>query len=38
VRGQVGTIVEQFDNKTVLVEFNKNQSCAFAIARCPEED
>ena len=34
-RGQVGTIVEQLDNGTSLVEFSDEQGRAYAIAPCP---
>lgn len=36
-RGQVGTIVEELDAKTVLVEFSDEQGRAYAIAPCPRE-
>jgi hypothetical protein len=34
-RGQVGTIVEQLDDETVLVEFSDDQGRAYAVAPCP---
>jgi hypothetical protein len=34
-RGQVGTIVEQLDEKTSLVEFSDEQGRAYKIAPCP---
>ena len=37
-RGQVGTIVEQLDDKTLLVEFSDDQGRAYAVARCPRAD
>jgi hypothetical protein len=37
-RGQVGTIVEQLDNKTLLVEFSDEQGRAYAVAPCPQAD
>lgn len=37
-RGQVGTIVEQLDNKTLLVEFSDEQGRAYAVAPCPGAD
>jgi hypothetical protein len=37
-RGQVGTIVEQLDNKTLLVEFSDEQGRAYAVAPCPRAD
>jgi Domain of unknown function (DUF4926) len=38
VRGQVGTIVEQLDDKTSLVEFSDEQGYAYAVAPCPRAD
>ena len=37
-RGQVGTVVEQLDDKTLLVEFSDDQGSAYAIAPCPRAD
>jgi len=37
-RGQVGTIVEQLDDKTLLVEFSDDQGRAYAVAPCPQTD
>lgn len=37
-RGQVGTIVEQLDDKTSLVEFSDDQGQAYAIAPCARAD
>ena len=37
-RGQVGTIVEQLDDKTLLVEFSDEQGRANAVAPCPRAD
>jgi hypothetical protein len=37
-RGQVGTIVEQLDDKTSLVEFSDEQGRAYAVAPCPRSD
>jgi hypothetical protein len=37
-RGQVGTIVEQLDDKTLLVEFSDDQGRAYAVAPCPCAD
>jgi hypothetical protein len=37
-RGQVGTIIEQLDEKTLLVEFSDDQGRAYAVAPCPEVD
>lgn len=37
VRGQVGTIVEQLDPDTALVEFSDDQGRAFAVVPCLRE-
>jgi len=37
-RGQVGTIVEQLDDNTLLVEFSDDQGRAYAIAPCPRTE
>jgi hypothetical protein len=37
-RGQVGTIVEQLDDKISLVEFSDEQGRAYAVAPCPRAD
>jgi hypothetical protein len=37
-RGQVGTVVEWLDDKTVLVEFNGDDGRAYAIVPCPRAD
>jgi hypothetical protein len=37
-RGQVGTVVEQLDDATSLVEFSDEQGHAYAIAACPRGD
>jgi hypothetical protein len=37
-RGQVGTIVEQLDDRTSLVEFSDEQGRAYAVAPCPRAD
>jgi len=37
-RGQVGTVVEQLDDKTLLVEFSDDQGSAYAIAPCLRAD
>ena len=34
-RGQVGTIAEQLDDETSLVEFSDDQGRAYAVAPCP---
>ena len=33
-RGQVGTVVERLDEKTVLVEFSDDEGRAYALAPC----
>jgi Domain of unknown function (DUF4926) len=38
VRGQVGTIVEQLDGTTSLVEFSDEQGRAYAVERCRYTD
>ena len=35
-RGQVGTIIEQLDDETLLVEFSDDQGRAYAVAPCPQ--
>jgi hypothetical protein len=37
-RGQAGTIVEQLDDKTSLVEFSDEQGRAYAVAPCRRAD
>jgi Domain of unknown function (DUF4926) len=37
-RGQVGTIVEQLDDTTLLVEFSDDQGQAYAVAPCPRAE
>ena len=37
-RGQVGTIVEQLDDQTLLVEFSDDQGRAYAVAPCPRTE
>ena len=37
-RGQVGTIVQQLDDKTSLVEFSDEQGRAYAVAPCPRAE
>jgi hypothetical protein len=37
-RGQVGTIVEELDNKTSLVEFSDDQGRAYAVVPCPRAE
>ena len=34
-RGQVGTVVEILDDKTVLVEFSDDDGRAYAVTPCP---
>jgi hypothetical protein len=38
VRGQVGTVVETLDYKTVLVEFSDDDGRAYAIVPCSPEN
>jgi Domain of unknown function (DUF4926) len=38
VRGQVGTIVEQLDSGTSLVEFSDEQGRAYATVPCPRSE
>jgi len=37
-RGQVGTIVEELDDKTSLVEFSDDQGRAYAVVPCPRAE
>ena len=37
-RGQVGTIVEQLDDETSLVEFSDDQGSAYAVVPCPRTE
>jgi hypothetical protein len=37
VRGQVGTIAEELDDATALVEFSDDRGEAYAIIRCPRD-
>ena len=37
-RGQVGTVVEQLDASTSLVEFSDEQGQAYAVAACPRSE
>jgi hypothetical protein len=37
-RGQVGTVVEQLDDNTLLVEFSDDEGRAYAITPCPRAD
>jgi hypothetical protein len=37
-RGQVGTVVESFDERTVLVEFSDDEGRAYAIVPCPRSE
>ena len=37
-RGQVGTVIEQLDQDTLLVEFSDDQGSACAIASCAPND
>jgi hypothetical protein len=37
-RGQVGTIIEELDDKSLLVEFSDDQGRAYAVAPCPRTE
>jgi hypothetical protein len=37
-RGQVGTVVERLDERTLLVEFSDDQGSAYAITPCTRAD
>jgi hypothetical protein len=37
-RGQVGTVVEQLDDKALLVEFSDEQGRAYAVMPCPRTE
>ena len=37
IRGQVGTVVEAFDETTALVEFSDDSGAAYAIVPCPRD-
>jgi uncharacterized protein DUF4926 len=37
-RGQVGTIVERLDDKTLLVEFSDDEGRAYAVVPCPSDE
>jgi len=37
-RGQVGTVVEQLDGETLLVEFSDDQDHAYTVAPCPRAE
>ncbi len=37
-RGQVGTVVEQLDDKVLFVEFSDDQGRAYAIVPCPRAE
>ena len=37
-RGQVGTVVEQLDDKAMLVEFSDEQGRAYAVVPCPRTE
>ena len=37
-RGQVGTVMEPLDQRTVLVEFTDDQGRAYAVAPCPRSE
>ncbi len=37
-RGQVGTVVEQLDDRFLLVEFSDDQGRAYAVTPCRSDD
>jgi len=37
-RGQVGTVVEKLDDKTLLVEFSDDHGRTYAVTSCPREN
>ena len=37
-RGQVGTVVELLDDRTVLVEFNDDKGRAYAVTACAHSE
>lgn len=37
-RGQVGTVLERLDDRTLLVEFSDDQGRAYGVAPCREVD
>jgi hypothetical protein len=37
-RGQVGSVVEELDDTTLLVEFSDDEGRAYALAPCPRTD
>jgi hypothetical protein len=37
-RGQVGSVVEELDDNTLLVEFSDDEGRAYALAPCPRAD
>ncbi len=37
-RGQVGTVVEQLDDKILLVEFSDDQGRAYTVVPCQADD
>ncbi len=37
-RGQVGTVVERLDDRTLLVEFGDEHGRGYAIGPCPQSD
>ena len=37
-RGQVGTVVEQLDDRTLLVEFSDDQGHAYSVTPCQGAD
>lgn len=37
-RGQVGTVVQELDHRTLLVEFSYDQGRAYAVTPCPQTE
>lgn len=37
-RGQVGTVIEQFGDDNLLVEFSDDQGRAYAVVTCPRDE
>lgn len=38
IRGQVGTVIEELDDATVLVEFSDDAGHAYAVVPCPRSE
>ena len=37
-RGQVGTVVEELDSETAMIEFSDDQGRAYAVSPCRRDD